>query len=70
MKNNLSSVLDAIKQGVWDFEPTEAHEREYDQTSAMPGSDEKLEILADRLSSGLPLWHPSDRINYEEVELE
>jgi hypothetical protein len=33
----------------------------------LPGSDEKLAILADRLKSGLPLWHPRDSRNYADA---
>lgn len=29
-------------------------------TNALPGTREKLEILASRLRDGLPLWHPED----------
>ena len=55
------SVLDAIRQGIWDYEPPQLDGRSYGSTQAIPGSDEKLEILAERLRRGLPLWHPSDR---------
>ena len=60
------SVLDAIKQGVWDFEPTEVTEKHFDATEAMPGTDEKLEILAARVQAGLPLWHKQDRTEYDD----
>lgn len=55
------SVLDAVKQGQWDYEPREVDQRQYDSTVALPGSDEKLEVMAERLRRGLPLWHPRDR---------
>lgn len=55
------SVLDAIKLGLWDYEPPEVDSMEFTASDAMPGSREKLEILAERLRVGLPLWHPSDR---------
>ncbi len=55
------SVLEAIRQGIWDFEPPQVESRQYGSTQAIPGSDEKLAILAERVSRGLPLWHPSDR---------
>jgi hypothetical protein len=54
-------VLEAIRQGIWDFEPPPAERGQYPATQAVPGSDEKLEILAERVRMGLPLWHPSDR---------
>ncbi|MFC1758121.1 hypothetical protein ACFL2H_05050 [Planctomycetota bacterium] len=59
------SVLEAIQVGQWDFEP-ENEEAEFDSTDALPGSEEKLEVLANRIESGLPLWHPSDRHTYDE----
>ena len=37
------SVLEAIRLGVWDYEPTETTTTRYDATGALPGSDEKLE---------------------------
>ena len=62
------SVLEAIKQGVWDFEPEAIEEKRFNATRAMPGTDEKLEILAERVRSGLPLWHGSDRTDYDDQE--
>jgi hypothetical protein len=61
------SVLDAIKQGMWDFEPEEEDKSEFASTEAMPGSHEKLEVLSERVSRGLPLWHPRDRQTYDET---
>ena len=62
----LNSVLDAIKSGNWDFEPDQQPSDDYDPTAALPGTDEKLTILAERVRRGLPLWHPSDRITYND----
>ncbi len=55
------SVLDAIKMGDWDFEPANVAGDDYEWTDAMPGTKDKVAILAERLRSGLPLWHPMDR---------
>ena len=60
------SVLEAIKEGVWDFEPKSVAEDCFDATSAMPGTREKLSIMAERVQSGLPLWHGHDRTEYDE----
>jgi hypothetical protein len=60
------SVLDAIKLGIWDFEPEETESDQYNATEALPGSDEKLSILSSRVSKGLPLWHPDDRRWYDD----
>jgi hypothetical protein len=51
--------------GIWDFEPESLSGNRYSATEAMPGTAEKLEILAERLQRGLPLWHPSDRVEYD-----
>ena len=60
------SVLDAIKEGIWDFEPQVVDDEQYDATRAIPGTREKLRVLADRVRAGLPLWHQRDRADYEE----
>ena len=62
------SVLDAIRQGVWDYEPDHDKGAEYDSTVALPGTDEKLQVLAERVRMGLPLWHPSDRRTYDDSQ--
>jgi hypothetical protein len=56
----MQSVLDAIELGLFDFEPQEVREDQYEPTAAPPGSEEKILVLGDRLRRGLPLWHPSD----------
>ena len=62
----VKSVLDAIKQGIWDYEPQKVGEKQFSATKAMPGTDAKLEVLAKRIESGLPLWHGEDRMDYDE----
>jgi hypothetical protein len=59
------SVLEAIKLGFWDFEPPEADPAEFDPADAMPGTEEKLLVMAERVRCGLPIWHQSDR---EEID--
>ncbi len=63
------SVLNAIKEGQWDFEPEEVAEKQFSATRAMPGTDEKLDVLAARIQAGLPLWHGGDRTDYDEDEV-
>jgi hypothetical protein len=62
-----SSVIEAIKLGLWDYEPDtyRDEEDEFSATEALPGTDAKLEVLALRVESGLPLWHPSDRLTFD-----
>ena len=62
------SVLEAIRHGQWDFEPTEVNEEEYVSTAALPGSNEKITTLAERAEEGLPLWHPGDRRCYYDTD--
>ena len=62
-----TSVLDAIKLGLWDFEPEELPTSEFDPTEALPGSSEKLDVLAERIRRGQPLWHQSDRLDCENL---
>jgi hypothetical protein len=38
----------------------------FDGTDAMPGTKEKLSVLAERVEEGLPLWHPEDRDDIEQ----
>ena len=59
------SVLDAIKMGIWDFEPPEVEFSKFDASNAMPGTREKLYTLAERARKGLPLWHAYDRDDVE-----
>jgi hypothetical protein len=55
------SVLEAIRAGIWDFEPDNAEQDAFEATQALPGSSEKLAVLTRRVALGLPLWHPADR---------
>ena len=61
-----NSVLDAIKLGIWDYEPEQCEREEFVATQALPGTIEKLSVLARRLQLGLPLWHPDDRKTFDQ----
>lgn len=63
-----NSILDAIKNGEWDYEPIDVDEHAFRSTQAMPGTSDKVEELARRLQSGLPLWHSSDRKSFDDSE--
>ncbi|HTN75390.1 MAG TPA: hypothetical protein VL096_09090 [Pirellulaceae bacterium] len=60
------SVIEAIKLGIWDYEPSTQQTVMFPSTVALPGTTEKLTVLATRAQQGLPLWHPSDRLNLED----
>jgi hypothetical protein len=62
------SVLEAIKQGEWDFEPGAQELLVVNATAALPGTTEKLDVLADRLAQGLPLWHKDDRLTFNDKD--
>jgi hypothetical protein len=62
----LRNVLDAIRSGDWFFEPEKVESSGFPATTAVPGTKEKLTVLADRVQAGLPLWHESDRPDYED----
>ncbi len=62
------SVLEAIRNGQWDFEPEGVNPEEFDSTNSLPGTEDKIKILADRAKDGLPLWHPSDRRSFDDSE--
>ena len=62
------SVLDAIREGDWFFEPEQIDSRHFQATSAIPGTRQKLDVLAARARAGLPLWHEHDRADYEELD--
>jgi hypothetical protein len=59
------SILEAIKMGLWDYEPPEVDCGKFDAADAMPGTKEKLDVLAQRVAKGLPLWHVEDRNDVE-----
>ena len=60
------SVLKAIKIGFWNFDPELVEQAGYDATAALPGSREKIKILASRVRDGLPLWHNDDGNDYDD----
>jgi len=61
-----SSILEAIKMGLWDYEPEKVDDAQFNATRAMPGTRNKLDVLAERVEQGLPLWHSRDRIDYDD----
>ena len=60
------NILDAIREGDWFYEPDEIRPECFEPTTAIPGTQEKLAILAARARAGLPLWHEADRLDYED----
>ena len=44
-----NSILEAVKMGLWDFLPHSVDYNELEASDAMPGTREKLDILAEHL---------------------
>lgn len=64
MSEEIKNVFEAIlKYGHdEDFVPTE--DESFEATKCPAGSREKLDVLAERIRRGQPLWHPEDRADY------
>ena len=60
MRNVFEAILECGHDE--DFAPVETDE--FSPTDAPAGSRTKLEVLAQRVQQGLPLWHPDDRGDY------
>jgi hypothetical protein len=58
------NVFDAINETGHDEDFIPLETEQFAATSAPAGSQQKLDILAQRVALGLPLWHPEDRCDY------
>ena len=61
------SILEKIRMGQWDYEPPKVDDSCFSPTRALPGSHEKLNVLAERIQQGLPLWHSDDSRSYSDL---
>jgi len=60
MRNVFEAILECGHDE--DFVPAEGED--FVATDAPAGSRTKIDILAERVRNGLPLWHPEDRNDY------
>jgi len=60
MRNVFEAILECGHDE--DFAPVESED--FRPSEAPAGSRAKLEILAERVKKGMPLWHPEDRHDY------
>ena len=60
----MRNVFEAILEFGHDEDFAPAESDEFAPTEAPAGSPEKLEVMAERIAMGLPLWHPEDRSDY------
>jgi hypothetical protein len=63
-------VLEAIRLGHWNYEPEDQDASTFEATRALPGTRQKVQVIAERVRNGQPLWHPSDRCTFDETEEE
>ena len=60
----LENVFEAILKYGHDEDFVPRVDDSFQPTAAPAGSAEKLEILAERVRQGQPLWHEEDRFDY------
>ena len=60
----LENVFEAILKYGHDEDFAPRVDDNFTPTTAPAGSREKLEILAERVRHGYPLWHEEDRMDY------
>jgi hypothetical protein len=60
----LKNVFEAILKYGHDEDFAPRFDRDFGSTQAPAGSREKLEVMAERVRMGQPLWHESDRADY------
>ena len=61
---NMRNVFEAILTYGHDEDFAPVEDNGFSPTAAPAGSREKLDVLADRVLRGEPLWHPDDRPDY------
>jgi len=60
----LKNVFEAILTYGHDEDFAPKVDEDFVETQAPAGSQEKLNVMAERARSGYPLWHDSDRADY------
>lgn len=60
----LKNVFETILKYGHDEDFAPSVDRHFKSTQAPAGSREKLDVMADRVRAGYPLWHDSDRADY------
>lgn len=60
----LQNVFEAILKYGHDEDFVPREDDDFVPTTAPAGSEKKLEILAERIRQGHPLWHEEDRADY------
>ena len=61
---NVRNVFEAILKYGHDEDFAPDSSECFEPTDAPAGSDAKIEVLRQRVESGVPLWHNDDRMDY------
>jgi len=64
MSRKVHNVFDAIMKYGHDEDFVPDDGEQFKPTAAAAGSPDKIEILAERVRLGQPLWHEEDRVDY------
>ena len=62
--SDVNNVFEAILKYGHDEDFAPAKTDDFEATQSPAGSQEKLEVLAERVRRGHPLWHQEDREDY------
>lgn len=60
----MRNVFEAILECGHDEDFVPAETEDFVPTDAPAGSRAKIDVLAERIRRGVPLWHPQDRCDY------
>ena len=60
----VKNVFEAILKYGHDEDFAPSPSEHFEGTNSPAGSREKLDVMADRVRRGEPLWHPDDRADY------
>ena len=60
----MQNVFEAILESGHDEDFVPVETEEFGATDAAAGSRAKIDVLAERVLSGMPLWHSDDRCDY------
>ena len=64
LMGQVKNVFEAILKYGHDEDFVPCDDPEFEGTCYPAGSREKLDVLAERVRRGMPLWHPEDRQDY------
>ena len=62
--SDVNNVFEAILKYGHDEDFAPRAGEEFDGTQCPAGSRDKLDVMAERVRLGQPLWHPEDRADY------